>query len=318
MATNQLTTQQYTFLDDYSGTKDTNPNYLCTVSSLKLSKFTNAPISIIASLPQEFSLDIGAAYEEAMAQAVASNSVISEFSSMSKMSGVQLATQALTAQMWQGSTDVSFSIPLVFQVESDEYKDVLLPIAHLYELVLPDDNEGNGLLSAPGPQLDAKQLAAAFASLGSGALNTVTPDFVKEGVSSAVDLFKRSFNTSKSLVGASDKTASAPQSPTAGKPAGGFTRPPLASAIKNNISLQLGHFMFFESVVVTSVNQTPKVQPLASGNMSRIEVTVGFKTFYTPTQKDIMKIFTNLSAANSKMTIPMGTPAQSINPKLRN
>lgn len=279
-----LTTQSWEFLDTSGGdNKDTNQNYICIIAC------TDLGIMLKANLPQEFMIDIGASYEEAIAQAVSSSSIVSELSGKAKMMGVQLVTQALTAQIWQGSTEISFSLPLSFQVNSDEMADLLTPLSQLYTLTLPDETVG-GLLKAPGPSLDPSKVASAVGALTSGALNSAM-DSVSTNFS---DLANRvsGGRVGTALADSSKATAGAPPSSSAD----GGVKTTLLSAIKNNISLTLGQYMYFESVVITSVGQTHFVQPLENGTMSRVDVTVGFKTFFVPTQKDIQKMFPGMAS----------------------
>ena len=300
-----LSTSQWLLKDYGDDTKDRNPFYRCVITC------NSKNININASLPQEFQLDIGATYEEAMSQWLASLGPVSELASKAKFSGVQLTTQAMTAQMWQGTTDMSFSLPLVFQAETDDHTDVVLPISQLYSLVLPDDLNGTGLLQSPGPRLNEKQMLKAVGSVGTGAVNTVLNSDLAKGVIKSATEFK---DEAVSMFSSNKKASSAPsvsaKKDTTGEDGG---KAPVTSAIENNISLRIGQYMWFESVVITSVGQTHRVQPIeGSGNMSRVEVTVGFKTFYVPVQKDIKNIFSQLSRGTRPSaygnTIPASNP----------
>lgn len=304
MATLQrsLTTTSWEFLDTSGGdNKDQNPNYHCLITCSDMN------IQIKANLPQDFAISIGAQYEEALAQAMNSSSVVSELAGKARLAGVQLVTQALTAQVWQGSTEINFSLPLTLQVNNDETTDVLKPLSDLYTLCLPDEVTSGGFLKAPGPTLSVELLKKSTGAFASGVMNVAKDsDTVKavgnlvtdaqnigqKVVSGVTSLFKsneRQLSTSES------KSADAPgksnvQDPTSeGQPAS------LSSAIKNNISLTIGQYMHFDSVVITNVDQTHHVQPLENGTLSRVDVTVTFKTFFVPTRKDIGKIFLGLT-----------------------
>jgi hypothetical protein len=229
-------------------------------------------ITIVANLPQEFSMDLGACYEEAFSQGLSGllsgNGMLSEIAGKSmKMLGLQLTTKALTAQVWQGSTEISFSLPLIFQVESDSERDIQKPLRDLYSLVLPEEKEAGGLLEAPGPRVDLNKLQQNSGSLmdalggtGSALSSAITGESamsIKDGVNSALKPFSNAF----------------------------------LSSIKNNISLSIGDRMLFKSVVITSVAQNFSVQPLEDGVFQRVECTVGFKTFYVLTQQDMPDLF---------------------------
>lgn len=286
-----LTTDSWNFLDTSGGdNKDKNPNYLAVITC------TGLNIQITANLPQDFSIDIGAQYEEAVAQMVASNQIVSELATGARMAGVQLVTQALTAQVWQGSTEISFSLPLSFQVSTDEYEDVLKPLSDLYRLSLPDEVTEGGFLKAPGPSLSVELLKKSTGAFTSGLMNTAVGSDVSKAVSAAKDKVSSTLDGVVSLFSSGSKTASAPGASKVTSPQSEGQKGSLASAITNNISLTLGQYMHFDSVVITNVGQTHHVQPLENGTMSRVDVTVNFKTFFVPTQKDIKTIFLALSA----------------------
>ncbi len=249
-----------------------NQNYLAVIAC------NDKNITVIANLPQEFSMDLGASYEEAFSQGLAGllsgNGMLSEIAGKSlKMLGLQLTTKALTAQVWQGSTEISFTLPLIFQVESDSEADIQKPLRDLYSLVLPEEKEAGGLLEAPGPRVDLAKLKKAAISMGSIASET------------GGQLQSAWANNQGNLWGMAQAAQSA---------VGGGLRSfsnAFLSAIKNNISLSIGDRMLFKSVVITSVAQNFAVQPLEDGVFQRVECTVGFKTFYVLTQQDMPDLF---------------------------
>lgn len=266
-----------------------NPNYLCTISC------TDQDIQIVASLPDTISSSIGANYEEAFAQILSSNSKLAGITGPLRALGVQLTTQALTAQVWQGSTEMVFDLPLVLQAETNELNDVLAKLEDLYQLTLPGESFANGFLTAPGPVLDPKLLAIGLKKAGQNALNSAS-GFLSDNPSAktaAVGALAAISNAIPGTAGLVSSTSSSAESASTAKPSTDGSDRTLISAIKNNISLQLGRYMYFESVVITNVGQTHYVQPLESGVMSRVEVNVGFKTFFVPTKKDIPNIFRN-------------------------
>lgn len=272
-------TQDAWMFDHNGSSKDQNPNYLCTITC------TDQNITLVASLPQEFTTDLSVTYEEAFSQAVNNTPIISQLNGWAKAAGIQLTTQALTAKVWQGSSDFSFSLPLVFQAIDDEYKDVIDKIEQLYKLTLPDELFSNGFLTAPGPRLDPELL---LSNMGDIARQSV--DDIKGIYSKREELLKS--GSVKGAIFGSDSKAAGTKTTTNSNRQQGAKRP-LVSSVKNNISLQLGNYMFFESVVITNVSLTHQVQPLASGVMSQVQATVNFQTFYTPVKADIARIFRN-------------------------
>lgn len=282
-----LSTTDWLFDDSDSSERDSNKNYHCVITSAELGTIT-------AFLPQDFTLDIAAQYEESLAQAA--NSKSSELSGLARMGGVQLVTQALTAQVWQGSGEMTFSLPLIFQVEDDEQKDLLIPLSKLYQLTLPGELP-NGLLKAPGPTLNYKLLTQSVGAFVSGSIN-IAKDAISAGADNLTEgardldkylgtnVLQPANGGSADKQGGNQKQAN-PQS--AGQP------PDMKSCIDNNISLDIGNYMHFDSVVIMGVSQTHHVQPLETGTMSRVDVQVTFKTFFIPTKRDIPSMFKTLS-----------------------
>lgn len=283
--TMSLTSQDWTFVND--GRPKVNPNYLCIIQC------TERKISVTANLPQSYQIDIGANYEEAFSQGLQNTSSIAAIGPKLRALGLQTTTQALTAQIWQGSTEFMFSLPLVFQAEEDEQSDILRKLTDLYRLTLPDEAFSNGLLSAPGPRLDPKEILKSVGSAATGVVNSPLSSVANSVQEELSGLYKQL----KGFVsGPEEKASSAINSTSSAQtsPSNRGLSNPLLAAIKNNISLTIGNYMKLDSVVITNVSQNHMVQPLVSGTMSRVEVTVGFKTFFTPTQKDIPNIFLGL------------------------
>lgn len=69
---------------------------------------------------------------------------------LGKGMGVQVRPKAFTAQVWQSSSSISFSIPFTFVAINDPVKDVYSKVKNLLKLCAPSEL-GAGLISAPGP-----------------------------------------------------------------------------------------------------------------------------------------------------------------------
>lgn len=291
MASPRLSQDEWNFVNN--GVPDEhNPNYLCTITC------TEQNIQVVANLPDNFQTDIGANYEEAFAQAINNTGIVGKLGAKARALGVQLTTQALTAQVWQGATEMTFNLPLIFQAVNSEFTDVLDKLESLYRLTLPSESFSNGFLIAPGPTIDPKLLLKNVAAITSGDMNnagSIAAEFGTSAVAALTDLAAAAasgFSGSRSLAGSGASTSEASPTTTT-KTTNVGVDTPLIHSVKNNISLQIGRYMYLESVVITSVQQTHFVNPLESGVMGRVEVTVGFKTFYVPTKKDIPNIFRN-------------------------
>lgn len=218
-------------------------------------------INITANLPAEYQLDFGSSYDSPFTQSVSSNAYAGAKNGAGAF-GFQFATKAMTAKIWQAGNEANFTIPLVLQIESDPYNDVIKPLADLYSLVLPSVSGVLGMLKAPGPVLDpdrmSEHLKDAVNAAGSKMYNAATDTWDGKGADAV----------------ANDLSGD----PTAW----------LLASVKNNCYLYIGHHQFFSSVVLTNVAQTTSVLPhYGTGVMSRVEVNVTFSTLWIPTQEDI-------------------------------
>lgn len=246
-------------------------------------------IIIEAWLPETLATDVNAAYEAPYAQGL--NQMSPNLGAMARFLGVNLTTQALTAQIWQGGGFIDMSIPFIFQVDSSAAEDVLEPLKKLYTLTMPKDPSGGGLLRAPGPRIDIDRLLErtgdTVKDLGTGLLGLLS-----DGGSSGLDF-------AKSLAGLNDSTSSVNSNRTGfakkaidrADEAARTVSKAIVNSVTNNISLYLGQFLYFPSVVITDVNPTFDVVLTNDMNPGRLTVNVNFRTFYTPTDRDIEIMF---------------------------
>lgn len=253
-----------------------NPNYMCFIVPMDRGM---EPIKL--HLPEEYALTLGASYQAPFSQGpVDPQSVLGRVASAA---GLQFANKAMSMQLWQGSNEMEFAIPLVLQVESDPYLDVLKPLGTLYELMLPRENVAGGLLTSPGPHIDLEKLKE-------GLLSEKTSMDLGEVFSTISDSYKSLTETGdwgSAISGAGD---------AANNTLAVFSNS-ITSAIKYNISLTLGNFQHFPSVVITNVQQDTKVRPdYLTGTMSRINLTVTFRTFFTPTNRDLQHLLQGYQA----------------------
>ncbi len=240
-------------------------------------------VVIDAWLPETLSADINASYEAPFAQGL--NQLSPNLGAIARFMGINLTTQALTAQIWQGGGFIEFSVPFIFHVETDAAVDVMEPIKKLFSLTLPKDPDGGGLLQAPGPVIDINRLAAtggeqfkeSFVKLKESLVDSASsiPSSLSDMASSAVANLSKLDSKVLSTANVAAKAVSTS----------------IVSSVKNNISLYLGEFLYFPSVVITDVNPTYDVVLSVDKNPIRATVNVNFRTFYTPTDRDIEIMF---------------------------
>lgn len=228
-------------------------------------------IIIEAWLPETFMLDVNATYEAPFEQGL--GSAMPSIGAIARFLGLSLTTQAMTAQVWQGGSAINLSIPLIFQAETDAGTDVMLPIKQLLSLTMPKDPSGGGFLTSPGPRIDINKakdgLTAAWSKVkDSGAA-------IAEAWTKSNGAFDTSVATAATAGNAVAKTLSAS----------------IVNSVVNNISLYVGQFLYFPSVVITDVSPTYDVILGPDKNPLRASVNVGIRTFYIPTSQDLDLMF---------------------------
>lgn len=232
-------------------------------------------IIVEAWLPETLGMDVNAQYEAPYAQGIGQlNEKVGE---LARFLGVSLTTQGLTAQIWQGSGEFIFTLPFVFQAEESAANDVMLNIKRLLSLTMPDDN-GGGLLTAPGPHLDLKKLVSGGSSIATSAAQSLQ----SSGASLAGVMQSAQSST---LGGALDSSVNA-----VNKAAGAMNQL-IKSSVVNNISLYIGQFIYLPSVVITDVSPTFDVVLAEDKNPVRATVNVNFKSFFVPTKQDMDDMF---------------------------
>jgi len=192
-------------------------------------------ISVIADLPESFGFDIAAQYEASFAPGF-NNMVSSNLGSALRIGGLSLTNQAMTAQIWQGTTDVQFTIPLVFQAESDPVRDVIVPIRNLLKLTMPREEEEGGLLESPGPRWDPEKIKQVLNDPVTKSELTSSWGSIKSSSGSVVDQLRGSGDFTEVLQSVAGGITPIKQSANA---ASKVLSRAIVSAIKNRISLMM-------------------------------------------------------------------------------
>lgn len=243
------------------------------------------PHQIIGYAPESFSLDTDSSWTQPFADNLGGNTA----NIVGQLLGQRWTTQGLSSQFWTGSSPLSFNLNLTFVAESSP-NDLLDPIRSLYALQLPTLTKG-GFFKAPGPKLKVGQdisgaLSSVGSSLVSGSLNTV-----KNAVSSAISGIESNVPDT--------------QSGDSGSLSGFLAK---FFQYENQISVQIGTFMIFSSVVITNISNEMKVQMTRDGVPLTATVSVGFQTHQTLSADDVQKIF-NISPARVTPTGVLQQPA---------
>jgi hypothetical protein len=245
-------------------------------------------VLVEAWMPETIGMDVNATYEAPFQQGLGAMAGLEGLSSMARFLGMSMTIQAVTAQVWQGGAFIEFTIPFIFQAETNAAQDVMLPIQRLLSLTMPKDPQGGGLLEAPGPRIDITKKvngqdvdAVGVLKSSLGAVGTVVSE-VGSTLASLVDPSKTVVSSAISGIGNSVKGLNEPAKALSTA---------LVNRVVNNISLYLGKFLYLPSVVITDVSPTYDVVISNDGNPMRAMVNVGFRTFYLPTSNDIEIMF---------------------------
>lgn len=125
----------------------TNGNYLV---NFILTSGGNKLLSVSAHVPDSFHTTFGAKLGSPLALLNHIDNVISE--SAGALTGHQIGNQLSTGLVYSAPTAPSFSFPLIFDAEKDAYTDVVVPVATLIAMSLPEQTSTFGI-QVPGPTI---------------------------------------------------------------------------------------------------------------------------------------------------------------------
>lgn len=280
-----------------------NTNYIILIQQ------SDTGIVVEAPVPDSFAFDVGASYETPLPQGFTDNKVLNVTAAAV---GTRLAVQAMSAQLWAGNTDTELGVDIEFHTETDPIADVRTPIVNLLKLTMPSISPSTGLLTSPGPSFNAAFLAqvagdalsnvgSAVGSVGGAVVNTVknVANKIAGGNSTPGSLTNTSTQTND---GANNTVPSSiTQNPQLGTAAYWNTK------IKNKITIRVGNYLNFDSVVITQVSITAASNfDAQTGLPHHARVHVQFKPLFMLTQQDLDTLFINPSANTTPGSTSMG------------
>lgn len=286
----------------------TNTNYLVQIIQYG-APGSNPTTSVTAPIPEKVNFDVAAEYTTVLPQSMAKSSLLN---GAAQMLGMKLAVQAMTAQLWNGSTNGNLSMNLEFYTESDPLTDVRAPIVSLMKLATPLIHE-TGLMQSPGPQLD-------FATLGSLVSQTATnvATSVSTFGNSVASVVKNLANVSGGTMSQADKDTTSVNSTTA--PSATSNNPNMNTAaywknkVTNLIQIKVGNYLFFDNVIIERVgNVFTSNFDAQTGLPHHVIVNIQFRPMFTLTQGDLDNIFlgndTTTGVNSYGFTIPTSVAA---------
>jgi len=265
-----------------------NPNYRVTImqsSGVGIATTGNSAIIVEAPLPETFAFDAQASYATMLPQGLTGGGIATALAAV----GIRLAVPALTAQLWQGSSEIQLQLALEFHTESDPVADVQLPILNLNRLTMPSISSSTGMLQSPGPILDFTTLSTIVSNAKTQLANTYS-----NTQNGQVTPVPSTMNNTSLVCNAGNSSAVA--QPTAQNPTLG-TSQYWKSKISNQISIRIGSYLYFDSVVITNVQQTfmSNIDAI-TGLPHHATVNITFKPLFMLTVEDLAQVFISNSA----------------------
>lgn len=262
-----------------------NPDYLVIVQQVPdPQKPELKGISVAAPLPDTLAYDAAAEYQTPFAQGMGGSG---SFGQALSAAGVRLSTQAMTVQLWQGSTENDIGLELEFQTWDDPYKDVMEPVLNLLSLAAASVDTATGLLKSPGPRISLADTGKIISNAASQLIDSGTQ------VAKASGSVVGAVNTNKGLNGENAVLNSQQKASS-----GGTTENGLGGAqywkniVKNQISVRIGRYAFFDSVVILNAQETFSHQmDSLTGLPLHAKLSLRFKPLFLVTQQDLDKIF---------------------------
>lgn len=269
-----------------------NPDYMLTVKqAVDPSNPNQPPPYVIAPLGDGLAYDSSSEYAQPYAQGLFGGGGINSTSMAARVAnmggkiigkaaplmGIRLTAQALTANIWQGSSESELNIDIDFVTENDPDLEVRQPLLTLLKMATASVDAATGMLKSPGPNLDLRD-AGKIAVNGAIA----TRDAVV-GAGERVGILNSESGNQNSK-GVSNK----PPAQVGGVGGSQFWN----SIVRNKISIQIGNYAYFDSVVILNVQKTYSHQMDAlTGLPLYAKASVRFKPLFLVTQTDLDEIF---------------------------
>lgn len=258
-----------------------NPHYLVTIVSSADSPGAT-PVHVSAPMPESFMYDAASQYEAPFTQGLTGNSMIDTVLRVGTQT--KLVTQTLTAQIWQGSTETELGLELEFQAEVDPATEVRDPIKNLMKLVTPSTDHG-GFITSPGPKLDSqilKDFVAAAERAGSAAGSVVGVGDYKGNVNVGT-MMNAEVNNAQGSGGLARTNDGADTIGTVDY---------IKGRVRDKITIRIGNYAYFDSVVITNVQKTYESQLDARTGLAHYaKVGIRFKPLFMIVQADLDQIF---------------------------
>jgi len=285
-----------------------SPDYKLHVSATRTDPRTNRAgvLYVSAHLPEEFEISVSSDYDTPFAEGVLRDRERLKLGA--RLLGVGTTTQIMSLQVWQGSAPIDLNIPIHFLLDSDPETDILRPIRDLMSLSLPStfgllngatpvEVSGGALtglgdvMRSPGPKVRALQNVETQSATD----RILLDEALGPGVAEAAQELLRAGAEGIGIGGIFDVDTGRDRS-SADIARDGFNQArnlDVSSLVElyDNISIQIGSYMYFPSVVVTNVSMSNQIRlDRRSRKPIQANVTLGFRTVVTPKAEDMAAI----------------------------
>lgn len=263
---------------------------------------SDATISFVGWLSESFSYNATAEYQAPFQVVMGAGGLVNVMSLL----GAKMMAPVMTAQLWAGSETPEFSMQVELVANTDPLVEIKQPILNLLKLVTPstkkDEKSGATILESPGPSMDStkawEQLKSAFPMLGEleqfydSGEGTLSATEQKTGLTNAQAAKKNQpVAKSGSTVDTSQQEGSTPTDDSSSMFEAGYW---ISNVLKNQISISIGTYLYFPSVVITNVECEFKNQLGPNGWPMQATVSINFKPMFLPTQDDLATMFGGL------------------------
>lgn len=255
----------------------------------------NGALMFTGWLNESFSYSAGAQYDSPFQTVVGSG-----IAPLLSLGGVKVMPPVLTGQLWSGSETPELSIKVDLVADSDPLLEIRDPIVNLLKLVTPRLGNGGASMMSPGPYLDPNKVWDELRKIFPIVNNLVPKNSSGDGTQSATE----------QKIGVVNQTAAANNKPTEKKGKSvdsgqDSTDAPknddysvvttadqsIRNSITNQISISIGQYIYFPSVVITNVNCEFTNQIGPGGWPMQASVDISFKPMFLPTQPDLATMF---------------------------
>jgi hypothetical protein len=243
--------------------------------------------TVTAPLPEDMAYDTASEYAAPFAQGMLSSGGLAQAASAL---GIRVTTQAMTAQLWQGATESEVTLDLQFQTISDPDLDVRQPVLQLLKFSAASIDTATGLLKSPGPRFSLEDTGKLLTAAGKTLLNELGS--IGNAAGSLINQFPN-LKTDRPLSGPNANPNSNQQTNTPPATQNGLGGAAYWKGIvRNQITIQIGNYAYFDSVVILSAGETWSHQMDArTGLPLYAKVTIRFKPLFLVTQEDLDQIF---------------------------